>query len=407
MRLLLAAIAVAAAACAASAPPAPSALTARKRALASSASASASASASSAVATSEARSAPATDAASRREAVLDAWAHWANSDVDAARATLRAVDLGPTSGEGVGALRGFVARGAKEHALSITGSPNDGAVFFDPASGAPQSFRVGVSLTPGQPALVAPYFVALPEVLDASAGTAVSLPGPVVAAHPDGTRVYVLDAAAAKSTGAARCALVEWSLVTGAALRELPTPPQPDAIGCDPYGYRGAVITANGAWLTTRLGRISLRGGGVVKLPGATKEGYQPTVSPDGRALVRVVPAPHSDPAATANVNRLAATDLDTGLTRYSRDRLSFLSNSDPLSTLADPPGICVFDYGVYAFAWPSLEEIRGEDGDARVDLRTGCRDRGARLASLPTASKAVAQLCVRGGFVLPRALCE
>lgn len=351
------------------------------------------------------------DKEAQRDAVLTAWALWASGDVAAARAALGAVALEPESGAALGALRGFVARGAKEHALSFTGSAADGAVFFDPASGAPKSFRSGMpSLPPllaGRPALVAPYFAAEAALLDASSGTLVELPGPLVAVHPDGARVFVLDTSPDKVTGNARCVLIEWSLLTRAPLRDLPTPPEPDAIGCDAYGYRDAAVTPNGAWLTTRLGRVSLRGGGVVPLPRASKEGYQPTVSPDGRALVRVVSIPHADPAATANVTRLAATDLDTGVTRFSRERLSFLSNSDPLSTLVDPPRICVFDYGVYAFAWPSLEAIHADDESARVTLHTGCRDRGAHLSELPEANAVLAQLCLRGGFVLPRALCE
>lgn len=348
------------------------------------------------------------DAAARREAVLEAWARWSSGDVEAARAALRATEFGPASD--VGALRGFVARGAKEHALSFTGSAADGAVFFDPANGAPKSFRADKpSLPPlvaGQPALVAPYFAVEGALLDASSGTLVELPGPLVAVHPDGVRIFVLDTSPDKVTANARCVLVEWSLLTRAPLRDLPTPER-GAVGCDAYDYRDAAVTPNGAWLTTRLGRISLRGGGVVRLPGAGKNGYAPTVSPDGRALVRVVSIPHADPAATANVTRLAATDLDTGVTRFSRERLSFLSNSDPLSTLADPPRICVFDYGVNAFAWPSLEAIHEDDESARVNLHTGCRDRGALLSERPEAKAVLAQLCLRGGFVLPRALCE
>lgn len=367
------------------------------------------------------------------EDVQNAYDLRAKGDVAGARAALEAivkelVEEGAAKTPGLGTVDGEVVRGRTTAGLS--GRESREAWFFEVESGEPFALGTGVVLRRGAPALDGGLFAAEAgaslELFDPAKKAVLSLPGNVIALHPDGHRVYLLGE---------DCRLREWSLSSGPGAGS-PGAPSPSGavtreleahyrgssaaesgsrMECDPYGLRDAAVTADGKWLTTRFARWDLATGKKKALPfNWDADDYAPAVSPDGRYVAHVTrktPAP-KDPLAQEWV--IALTDLDSRVTRTSRDSVGFLSNGDPLSFEVSPLRVCVFDYGIQIFEVPTLRRfVEGDPGllPPPKPLSFGPKTCEARFVPPPPAhpdlrARLASRVCEVGGWLFPVESC-
>jgi hypothetical protein len=357
------------------------------------------------------------------ERVADAYDRRARGEAAAARAAFDdlvkvLVSLGEPKAPGLGGADGDVVTGRTSAGFSVQTGGARGTWFFDVETGEPFAFAPAMVLKRSVPPLDASYFVTLEQgerldLFDPTQKRSVSLPGALLAVHPDGHRAYVLGE---------DCRIREVGLEKGEITRTLSAPAPKRAAPeegsrpeCDATHFRDAAITADGKWLSTRFGRWSLATGAHRPLPfRAGSDDYLPAVSPDGRYVARVEtrPGPPAGDGIPAAVLRLF--DLDTGTVKATSKTMSSLSNADPLSFRSDPPRVCVFDYGFEAFHVPSLRAF--EPGDPALVPDEGplnfgpqsCETKFVRPPPLhpDLAARLASRVCSVGGFLVPVAHC-
>ncbi|MDI3283817.1 hypothetical protein [Polyangium sp. 15x6] len=349
--------------------------------------------------------------------VADAYDRRARGDTEAAAAAFEALvkellSLGRAKAPGLGdAGDGVVVRG-RMHA-GFTERLRSGAWFFDIETGEPFAYLPGMLLKRGPLALDGSYFVTSESaqlgLFDPTRRRSAKLPGALVSVHPDGRRAYVLGE---------DCRLREVGLETEEVLRTLATPAtkrtaedSADRPECSSDGFRDAAITADGKWLSTRVGRWNLTSGAHRPLPRGGAEDYVPAISPDGRYVARIAYAPGATSEWPRAVVQLL--DLDTGAVKATSPPMSPMSHAYPLSFGSDPPRVCVFDYGFSAFEVPSLRTF--EPGHPAVVPERGFQHFGAascdtnfvRPPSHPDlAARLASRVCYVGGYLVPVAHC-
>jgi hypothetical protein len=175
--------------------------------------------------------------------------------------------------------------------------------------------------------------------------------------------------------------------------------------------FRRTVITPDGRWLVSLWGRWNLASGAFLRAPIPwTLDDFLPALSPDGRYFAYVWVNPKAPPGAMVHKDFLKVYDLERGMAVGQPQELPILSNSSPLSFGTNPLRVCVFDYGYYAFAVPSLSQIGKWEGDKRTrDPLLDCT-LPAAPAPPPHAELTVRlapHVCQVGRFLLPRESCE
>lgn len=327
---------------------------------------------------------------------------------------------------GLGAVTGFAVQGRTTAGFTIDGGAEAGTLFFDMRTGDPFAFSPGVRLRTEGPVVDAPFFVTVAPnksmgVFDPTTGIDASVGGALFAVHPDGQRAYVLDE---------HCRVQEWSIAKArttralgghrAALVAADVPSGCHGCGCDAESFRGAVITADGRWISSRWGRWSLATGAFTPLPFFWKwTGFWPAMSPDGRYFAYIRANPRAEPAALVNANYLVLYDVEHGTHRVAPKLLPALSNGHPLSFGTNPRRVCVFDYGRYAFSVPSLALLATWGTDQNVDgaapsARAPSPLLDCEVMNAPTpllradlTARLASRVCFVGGFLLPREQCE
>jgi hypothetical protein len=310
------------------------------------------------------------DDASRRR-LAHAYEERARGEAEQARADFEElaallVAAGWKRAPGLGDGHRYVVAGRATAGLTMRGA-GDGTLFFDIKSGEPFAFAPGLELRRSAPPLDGSYFATEdngPELhlFDPARAALVDLPDALIALHPDGHRVYLLGE---------DCQLEEWSLAKGRVTAKLaPHTTRTDAAeqrsrACSSHTFRDAAVTADGRWLTARVGRWDLSTHAYRPLPfrwNAPGYEYEPAVSPDGRHVARVIENPRAPKESPGEAEVLALYDLDAGTMRTAPGAFSAVSNGDPLWFGSHPDRVCIFDFGMLAFKLPSLR--RFEEGD-------------------------------------------
>lgn len=324
------------------------------------------------------------------------------------------VSLGETRAPGLGGAQGEVVKGRTSAGFTvITGDPK-GTWFFDIETGDPFAFAPEGALRRGTPPLDGSLFVTLEAgeqlgLFDPVHRSHVELPGALFSVHPDGHRAYVLGE---------DCRIREVGLEKMNVTRTLAAPRASSATPqeqgrrpeCEAHELRDAAITADGRWLSTRMGRWNLTTGAHRPLPfRAGSHDHEPAISPDGRYAARVAAAPGPFPTDAPRVV-LQLWDLGAGAVKATSKSLSALANGDPLSFGSEPPRVCVFDYSFRAFEVPSLREY--EPGDPALapgvdPLSFGARSCETWFVRPPPAhpdlvARLASRVCSVGGFLLP-----
>jgi len=244
-------------------------------------------------------------------------------------------------------------------------------------------------------------------IYDARAGRRLDLPGDAFAVDPSRPRAYVLDE---------RCRLLEVALPSGQLVRTLGVVGRPGKTTgpldpCNTWAYRDAAVTPDGGHLTTRVGRWNLRTGAFSPLPTSSRSS-EPAVSRDGRYIARTTSNPAS--RALGDMTKIVLYDLDAGVARLSPWSTGPLANGDPLTLEADPPRVCIFDYGHYIFHVPSLEPMADDDPHLLpppVPYSFGAPSCETRIAPSPEVRRATARLASRvcdvTGLPVPLRFCD
>ncbi|MEZ4296851.1 MAG: hypothetical protein R3B70_17935 [Polyangiaceae bacterium] len=324
------------------------------------------------------------------------------------------VALGTPVKQGFSDIEGEVVQGRSHAALTMS-APTRGTLFFDLATGEPWAYFADIHLRAPSPPLDGSYFVTSPPSLfDPVRAQTASLQGDLIAVHPDGHRAYTLGS---------DCRIREISIEKGDTLRTLSphtpkrapaedtTPPE-----CQSSTFDDAAITADGNWLSTRVGRFRLATGTHARLPFPVRSGdYAPAISPDGKYAARVVTVP-ALPGSELPRSAVQLVDLATGAVKATSPPISVLSNGDPLSFADSPMRVCVFDYGFHAFEVPSMKAFTpGQPPMSNVP------DKGPPSFSPSTCTTAfvrpppahpdlrarlAARVCAAGRFLIPVAHC-
>jgi hypothetical protein len=314
---------------------------------------------------------------------LDAWIADAYRRGDADRFSAlvrRLVALGHQPVRGLGTLAGYFVHG---HQTSAWVSHQGRSWFFKTATGEPFAY-LPVALRRRAPNLAAVHFITDDGGLyQPDQGVFADIQGLLIALHPDGRSAYFVDES---------CRVHAWDIARHVATAL-------DAVAlwrCDPWDFRDAAVSSDGRWLVTRWGKWNVQTKAWAALPflRTAREGWEPAVGLDGRYVARIMrnPAASEDDSMTAVVIQLH--DLSNGSVRTANKTLSLLSNRDPLSFHAQPPRVCVRNYGQYAFAVPSLQllETCNDDlGDNDLQLQ----------------NRFAARVCAVGPVLVPRANCE
>lgn len=148
---------------------------------------------------------------------------------------------------------------------------------------------------------------------------------------------------------------------------------------CDHRGHDSAFLAPGGALLVDGSGYWNLESRKFTSLVGPGKNEYAVSGSPDHRYVAYVADTGPISAETMAEAHRIVLVDLTNGKKTYTARTLPYLSNGDPLTFGRDPQRICVFDYGQWAFAVPSMTLLAHFPRDQRF-RRVKTRDAAGRL---------------------------